>query len=196
MATPRPRSVCIAVPCPRAVVEVCRIALACGQLPDNGGTPPQLNVTVDLDALRGNVAVGQLHTGGLLSPEATRRLACDALILPVLLNGASIPIDIGRARRTFASAARQAVILRDGGCAFLGCDRPPRWCQVHHVISWLAGGPTDRDNGVALCSYHHRLIHHSNWHIQFGKDKRPEFIPPAHIDPTQRARRNPYHLRT
>jgi hypothetical protein len=41
-----------------ALVDVCRIALASGGLPDNGGQPPQLNVTVDFDALRREVAVG------------------------------------------------------------------------------------------------------------------------------------------
>jgi Domain of unknown function (DUF222)/HNH endonuclease len=178
-----------------ALVEVCRIALAAGGLPDRGGTPPQLNVTVDFDALARQVAVGQLDTGALLSPSATRRLACEAQILPVVLDGQSVPIDIGRARRPFTGAARAAVILRDGGCAFPGCDRPGRWCHIHHIEFWAHGGRTDRDNGVALCSHHHRLIHHSEWAVQMGADHRPEFIPPAYIDPHRRPSRNPYHSR-
>src|SRR5262249_53367919 len=52
-----------------ALVEVCRNALASGGLPDNGGTPPQLTVTVDFESLRRNVAIGQLDTGGQLTPE-------------------------------------------------------------------------------------------------------------------------------
>jgi hypothetical protein len=113
-----------------ALVEVCRIALAAGGLPDTGGTPPQLNVTVDFDALTRNIAVGHLDTGALLSPSATRRLACQAQILPVMLDSQSVPIDIGRTRRPFTGAARAAVVLRDGGCAFPGCDRPSRWCHM------------------------------------------------------------------
>src|SRR5215813_6758764 len=65
-----------------ALVDVCRIALAAGGLPDNGGTPPQLTVTVELEALRRQLAVGQLDTGGQLTAEAVRRLACGAGILP------------------------------------------------------------------------------------------------------------------
>ena len=178
-----------------ALVEVCRIALAAGGLPNSGGIPPQLNVTVDLDALMREVAVGQLDTGALLSPSATRRLACEAQILPVMLDGASVPIDLGRSRRPYTGAARAAVVLRDRGCAFPGCDRPSRWCQIHHIEFWTRGGRTDRDNGVALCGHHHRLIHQNEWTVRIGADRRPEFIPPAHLDPERRPRRNLYHQR-
>jgi hypothetical protein len=178
-----------------ALVEVCRLAMASGELPDNGGLPPQLNVTVDFDALAREVAVGQSDAGACLAPSVVRRLACDAQVLPVVLDGVGVPIDIGRARRTYTGAARSAVVLRDGGCAFPGCDRPSRWTEIHHITFWANGGPTDRDNGVALCSFHHRRIHHGDWQVRMGSDKRPEFIPPAHIDPGRRPRRNPYHQR-
>ena len=178
-----------------ALVEVCRIALTSGGLPDTGGQPPQLNVTVDFDALTREVAVGQLDTGALLSPSVTRRLACEAQILPIILDGHSVPIDLGRTRRPFTGAARAAVVLRDGGCAFPGCDRPSRWCHIHHIQFWARGGRTDRDNGVALCGYHHRLIHQNEWTVRMGADHRPEFIPPAYLDPQRRPRRNPYHPR-
>jgi hypothetical protein len=178
-----------------ALVDVCRLALASGGLPHNGGQPPQLNVTVDFDALRRGVAVGQLDTGQRLSPAATRRLACAAQVLPVMLNGNAVPIDVGRSRRPYSGAARVAVLLRDGGCAFPGCDRPPRWADIHHIVGWQNGGATDRDNGVALCGHHHRLIHASAWTVQLGPDRRPEFIPPAHVDASRRPRRNTCHLR-
>jgi hypothetical protein len=178
-----------------ALIDVCQIALAAGGLPDNGGTPPQLNITVDFDALAREVAIGHLDTGALLSPSATRRLACQAQILPVILDGHSVPIDLGRSRRPFTGAARAAVVLRDGGCAFPGCDRPIRWCQIHHIQFWAHGGPTDRDNGVALCGHHHRLIHANEWTVRMGADHRPEFIPPAYIDHQRRPRRNLYHSR-
>ncbi len=179
-----------------ALVEVCRLALQSGGLPDNGGQPAQLNITVDLDALRRDIAIGHLDTGQHLPPATTRRLACTAQILPVILNGAAIPIDVGRARRPYTGAARIAVLLRDRGCAFPGCDRPPRWTDIHHIVAWQHGGPTNRDNGVALCRHHHRLIHTSEWTIQLAPDHRPEFIPPPHIDPTRTPRRNTYHPRT
>ncbi|HEY9482456.1 MAG TPA: HNH endonuclease signature motif containing protein, partial [Micromonosporaceae bacterium] len=143
------------------------------------------------------VAVGHLDTGAILSVAATRRIACQAGILPVVLNGASIPIDVGRSRRPYTGAARTAVLLRDGGCAFPGCDRPSRWTEIHHIRHWSQGGGTDRDNGVALCSRHHHVIHQpdTGWTVRLGPDQRPEFLPPTHLDPDQRPRRNPYHQR-
>jgi hypothetical protein len=64
-----------------ALVEVCRLALRTGDLPDSGGQAPQVIVTIDYLALRRDVAVGHLDTGDMLSPAAARRLACDAGIL-------------------------------------------------------------------------------------------------------------------
>ena len=179
-----------------ALAEVCRLALRSDALPTSGGQPAHVVVTVDFAALARDVAVGQLDSGATLPPSALRRLACDAGILPTVLNSVGVPIDLGRARRLFSGAARQAVLIRDGGCAFPGCDRPQRWCDVHHINPWSEGGSTDLDNGVALCGFHHRLVHHGDWTIQVGPDRRPEFVPPAYIDASRRPRRNPYHLRT
>jgi Domain of unknown function (DUF222)/HNH endonuclease len=178
-----------------ALIDVCQLALRTAELPAHGGQPAQVAVTIDLHALQQDLAIGQLDTGALLTPETTRRLACHAAILPAILDSASVPIDVGRARRTYTSATRTAVLLRDGGCAFPGCDRPPRWTDIHHIQPWSHGGRTDRDNAVALCRYHHRLIHTTDWTIRIGADRRPDFIPPTHIDPTQQPRRNPYHPR-
>ncbi len=178
-----------------ALIEVCRLALRSGDLPEAGGQAAQVVVTIDYDAVRRDVAVGHLDTGQVLSPAATRRLACDAGILPVVLNGSGVPVDVGRSRRPYTGAARMAVLLRDRGCAFPGCDRPPRWCDVHHIVFWARGGSTDRDNGVALCGHHHRVIHREVWRVRIGSDGRPEFIPPRHVDPDQRPLRNVYHDR-
>jgi Domain of unknown function (DUF222) len=101
-----------------ALVDVCRLAVSSGQTPVDGGQPAQVIVTIDSDALARDVAVGQLDVGTALSPDATRRLACDAGILPVILDGAGVPIDVGRSRRPFTGSARTAVLIRDGGCAF------------------------------------------------------------------------------
>ncbi|WP_345632321.1 HNH endonuclease signature motif containing protein [Rugosimonospora acidiphila] len=86
-------------------------------------------------------------------------------------------------------------MLRDRGCAFPGCDRPPRWCDGHHLISWLDDGPTSLDNGVLLCAHHHRVIHQGDWQVKIAPDGLPEFIPPRYLDPDQQPRRNIYHRR-
>ncbi|HYP45475.1 MAG TPA: DUF222 domain-containing protein [Propionibacteriaceae bacterium] len=179
-----------------ALVEVCRLALNTGQLPDNGGDRPQLTVTVDVNALRAQVGVATLDTGDRLTAAQARRLACDAHLLPAVLDTQGQVLDVGRSRRLVTGAVRRALVLRDRGCAFPSCDRPPRWTEGHHITSWADGGTTSLDNSVLLCGYHHRVIHHTAWHVRLAHDMRPEFIPPVHVDPEQRPRRNLYHRRT
>ncbi|NUT37411.1 MAG: DUF222 domain-containing protein, partial [Hamadaea sp.] len=76
--------------------------------------------------LRDQVGAGLLDTGDLLTPATARRLACDALIIPAVLGGDGQVLDLGRARRLIDGPLRRALVLRDRGCAFPGCDRPAR----------------------------------------------------------------------
>jgi hypothetical protein len=178
-----------------ALAEVCDLALRTTQLPENGGDRPQVVVTVPFDVLSRQLGAGMLDTGEPLSPTQVRRLACDAMVIPAVLGGDGQVLDLGQARRLFTGPVRRALVLRDGGCAFPGCDRPPRWCEGHHIKGVLDGGPTDVDNGVLLCKFHHGVIHRGDWIVRMGRDQRPEFIPPAFIDPERRPRRNTYHRR-
>ncbi|MEU8163268.1 HNH endonuclease signature motif containing protein [Micromonospora parva] len=179
-----------------ALRDVCRLALRTGELPENGGDPAQIVVTTSYDGLTGQLGGGTLDTGLRLTPEAVRRLACDAAILPAVLNGAGQVLDLGRQRRLITGPLRRALVLRDRGCAFPGCDRPPRWCDAHHIHHWANGGTTSLDNAVLLCGHHHRHIHHSDWTVRLAADGHPEFTPPAWLDPEQLPRRNHYHRRT
>ena len=86
--------------------------------------------------------------------------------------------------------------MRDGGCAFPGCDVPPAWTDAHHLQHWAAGGKTTLDNAVLLCGFHHGLIHRTNggWTIHLDPDDRtPWLTPPKWIDPDQQPRRNHLH---
>ncbi|MEH1125162.1 HNH endonuclease signature motif containing protein [Micromonospora sp. CPCC 206061] len=174
-----------------ALVEVCRLALHTEQLPANGGDRPQIVVTVPYDVIRNQLRDGQLDTGERLSAEQVRKLACDAQIIPAVLGGDGQLLDVGKSRRLFTGPLRRALVVRDGGCAFPGCERPPRWCDAHHIQAWSAGGPTCVDNGVLLCGYHHRLIHRGEWQVRLGTDGRPEFIPPYYVDSERKPRRKP-----
>ncbi|MEU8129611.1 DUF222 domain-containing protein [Micromonospora sp. NPDC049049] len=179
-----------------ALTEVCRLALRTGELPEHGGDPAQIVVTTSYDALTRQLSSGTLDTGLPLTPQTVRRLACDATILPAVLGGTSQILDVGRQRRLITGPLRRALVLRDRGCAFPGCDRPPRWCDAHHIHHWADGGPTSLANAVLLCGHHHRHLHHSDWTIQLNGHGHPEFIPPAWLDPEQLPRRNHYHRRT
>ncbi|MBG6065107.1 HNH endonuclease signature motif containing protein [Micromonospora ureilytica] len=179
-----------------ALAEVCRLALRTGDLPDSGGDPAQIVVTTSYDGLTRQLSTGALDIGLELTPETVRRLACDATILPTVLGGTGQVLDVGRQRRLITGPLRRALVLRDRGCAFPGCDRPPRWCHAHHIHHWADGGTTSLANAVLLCGHHHRHVHQSDWVVRLGDDGHPEFIPPAWLDPEQLPRRNHYHRRT
>jgi hypothetical protein len=158
-----------------ALLELCRRALAGDQLPEHGGRRPQVIVTVDADRLRARVGAGQVATGQEVSIDTVRRIACDAGILPAVLAGDGRPLDVGRSRRLITGTLRTALVLRDRGCVFPGCDRPPAWCDGHHLRHWVDGGNTSLDNSALLCGHHHRLIHTDTWEIRLNPaSRRPE----------------------
>jgi hypothetical protein len=173
-----------------AVLEVCGLARAAEDCPSTGGEPPHLTVTIDWDALRTGLGVATLDYGTHLSAALARQWACDAKIIPVVLGGKSEPLDVGRAMRTVPLSIRRALVARDRGCAFPGCDRPPGMCQAHHRQHWVDGGETSVDNCVLLCETHHRHVHRTGWEILIHHGY-VEFIPPAIIDPTRTRLHNP-----
>ncbi|MEU8255591.1 DUF222 domain-containing protein [Micromonospora inaquosa] len=179
-----------------ALADICQLALRTGELPDSGGDPAQIVVTTNYDGLTQQLSSGALDIGLHLTPDTVRRLACDATILPAVLDSAGQVLDVGRQRRLITGPLRRALVLRDRGCAFPGCDRPPRWCHAHHIHHWTDGGTTNLDNAVLLRGHHHRHVHQTDWVVRLGDDGHPEFIPPAWLDPEQLPRRNHYHRQT
>lgn len=127
------------------------------------GSNVTLLVTAPEATLRGEIEkVGVSEFGSTISATTLRQLACVAGILPAVMSGASV-LDVGSRRRLFPPAQRAALTVRDRGCTFPGCDRPPGWCEAHHLRAWEAGGPTTVANGALLCSHHHHLVHARSW---------------------------------
>lgn len=106
-----------------------------------------------------SVGAAACDTGHQHSTAEARRLACNAGILPLVLGGASVPLDLGRQERFFSGAQRTALAALYDECAADGCDRPYAWAELHHLEPWSRGGATDLDLAVPLCGHHHRLIH-------------------------------------
>jgi len=175
-----------------ALVELGRRQLHTGELPATGGMKPRLIITIPAQSLRDKTGAGRLNDGYQLSPGLAAYLGCDAEIIPCFLDESGAVINLGRARRLFTGPARLALEIRDRGCAWPGCDRPLSWCEAHHIIGWSQGGRTDQNNGVLLCSYHHREIEHGDWHVSIHTG-RAWFTPPTWIDPQQTPILNPMH---
>ncbi len=152
-----------------ALVEAMRRLQGTSLLPDSHGAVPRINIVINLDDLRDQTGAGAgagvADTGEELSPQAVRRLACDADIIPVVLGASSEVLDVGRHQRLASVAIWRALVVRDRHCRFTGCTRPPIMCHAHHIQHWLDGGPTSVDNLLLLCSHHHRLVHSGPWTI-------------------------------
>ncbi len=165
-----------------ALEEVCRRALAVDRA---SSTPPRVEATITLHtratdrACHSDVddddddagvvgAVWWIHDrlGRPLPAETLPAFLCDATFHAALLDSLGVPVDMGRDLRSATPAQRRALTVRDGGCAFPGCDCPATWCDAHHIARWTRDiGPTDLDNLVLLCRRHHRVAHRRGWTV-------------------------------
>lgn len=132
-------------------------------------------VHVDLHTLIHGLSASSTHRTAFGSdlPVATiRRMACDAGIIPVVLNGAGVPLDIGRIQRLASAGQRRALEARYTTCAMPGCDISYHHCQIHHIEYWENGGHTDLNNMVPLCSRHHHAAHEGRWKLALDPKSR------------------------
>ena len=120
------------------------------------------------------------NTGEQLSLTVLRWLIAAAMIRPLELTDTGDPLRMGHALRYANRHQRRALAIRDGGCIFPGCTRPPAWCDAHHVDHWNHnhpehGGTTDIENLALLCRHHHRVTHRPGWSMQ-------QWTHPEHTD--------------
>ncbi len=143
-----------------ALGEICHQWMDGANRASIAGERPHLTVTVDLETLEARAGRRcDLDDAGRLVADDARRIACDASVNRVIVAGGSAPVEMGRRTPVVPAAMRRAVVVRDRGCRFPGCDRPPGWCDAHHVVHWADGGPTALENLVLLCRPHHRMVH-------------------------------------
>lgn len=176
------------------LVQIVQSACDHALLPISGGQRPHLNVLLDPRTALPGLATAfghdpvaapgqpgpepqQLPPGRLmgapsapafLHPVSVARIACDAHLTAVILDSDGVVVNLGRTQRLFSQAQRRLLTVRDGGCRFPGCDRPPAHTDAHHVIPWHVGGPTDVPNAILLCRHHHRSVHEGGWQIVIG----------------------------
>ena len=141
-----------------------------------GNRRPQLLAVADFVTLEQRAGrSARLGNGERLDPDALRRLACDAAVSRVLTDPEGLPLDVGRTTRVVPPALRRALDVRDAGCTFPGCDRPPDWCDAHHVRHWADGGETRLDNLALVCRRHHTLLHEHRVRMEPGPGGRPRW---------------------
>jgi hypothetical protein len=153
-----------------ALVELARQRLDAGTLPDVAGQKPHLSITAHASTLmkEKGASAGELEWSEPITADAVRRVACDCAWTRILLGPNSEPIDVGRCTRSIPPALRRALVVRDKHCRFPGCDRPPDWCDGHHLIHWIDGGETSLENTCLLCRRHHRFVQELGWQLRWG----------------------------
>jgi hypothetical protein len=148
-----------------ALVAVCSSRLA-----DDADSD---RATVIVHARLGDLATGggsvEIGDGGLIHPEIARRLLCDGRVQAVLEDEEGEPLRLGRLAREPSPSMMRVLRHRDGECRFPGCGAR-RFTQAHHIIWWGDGGPTDLDNLILLCFFHHKLVHEHGWEVRRDGD--------------------------
>ena len=135
----------------------------------------EVSVVIDLHTLRSGLHEHSfVRTGhdAELPLETIRRMACEAEIIPVVLNSKGVVIDIGRASRLATRYQRKAIEAMYSHCAIPDCKVPIAQCQPHHIAYWRDDGPTDMNNLVPLCPHHHRNVHEGNWRLKLSLPNR------------------------
>jgi hypothetical protein len=151
-----------------------------------GSGAPVVRVLVTAKALGERTGHRRLEAqSDAVSIETIERAVCAGATTMIRLEGDGQPLDVGREQRLFTRAQRIALAVRDGGCMATGCDRPPSWCECHHIEHWERdGGTTNVVDGILLCRHHHLLFHNAHWEI-VRRGARYWLIPPPDVDPRQ-----------
>ena len=142
---------------------------------------PSLIVLCDYETLRTGVhanSVCETEDGTTLPVEVVRRMACQAEVIPVVLNGKGEALDVGRAQRLATPAQRAALKAMHRTCIGPTCTVPFQDCPIHHVVPWEQGGATDLSNMAPLCTEHHHLVHEGGWALTLTADRIATWIRP------------------
>lgn len=135
-------------------------------------------IHIPLAALTNDAGEVESEDGIPLLTETARRLVCDARLQLSVEDETGTVIGVGRTTRSIPAWLARLVRNRDRGCRYPGCRRE-RWIHIHHLIHWAHGGPTNLDNLISLCPYHHRLIHEGGWSISGDPNDEVTWITPG-----------------
>jgi hypothetical protein len=163
-----------------ALVRICRTAAS---TPADAHLPePTLNISMDvatfertlatmgmIDPVAPDVTQLPLHQwrcepreGVLVDPVQAVTAAMAGHIRRVVSGAAGEVVDLGRRRRWFTGAVRQAVQLTASRCVWPGCSVIVGRCQIDHTVDWHHLGSTNTGNGAVLCGKHNRDKNHGH----------------------------------
>ncbi|NLA66228.1 MAG: DUF222 domain-containing protein [Leucobacter sp.] len=151
----------------------------------HANTTQSVEAHSEVGTRRESAIVRLVDGGDTLPVSLAAKQRCNSGEVPVTVDTAGIPLNVGREQRLYTSRQRITLAVRDGGCRWNGCDRPASYCEAHHIDQWHADqGHTDIDRGILLCRFHHMQLHHGGWKIT--REKQGPFMlhPPPRLTPT------------
>ena len=155
-------------------------AEALGELVASGNQhlhPGTADVTAIVDATAlvtaeiSDDTVCETGDGNALPPAAVSRMICNGRVTPILVDADRVPLSAGRTVRHANRAQRRALRAMYRTCGYGDCDVAFDRCEMHHIIAWEHGGPTDLDNLIPLCSRHHHVVHEGGWTLELAPDR-------------------------
>ena len=161
-----------------AFEQLCAAALRVGDAPTDHGVRPQVMVVFTAEQYAELTDNPELATARLAGSGATvtgrevRHLVDDCDLFRVVLDAKGTPLDVSTRVRTVPLGLWRALIVRDGGCVWEGCDAPPSWCDVAHGNrSFAADGMLAPDNAMLLCRRHHRRFDQGPYRVDIDGDQ-------------------------
>jgi hypothetical protein len=151
-----------------AWVRIAQFFLDHGEVGLEGGERPHVTLTISWDEIMSWLPIAALPSdpsdlAAFLTRADKAQILCDCNIARIVLGPDSQALDVGREHRTAPRWMRRALAYRDRGCRFPGCDRRASGCEAHHVIPWWQDGPTNINNMILLCPFHHHVVHRQGW---------------------------------
>jgi hypothetical protein len=151
-----------------AVLEMAGRSIDAVESPDRRN---RFRVNVHVDSSSGVVTDSR---GRSVPNGPAERITCDAVLSPIAFRN-GVPVSVGRSQHIVPDRTRRLVEHRDGGCRVPGCFGD-RFVEVHHIVHWSMGGPTDTSNLICLCSKHHRLHHQGRLGLCGDADRPPDTV--------------------
>ena len=154
---------------------------------NTGGRQARTGVVVHIDVAtvaggRHDTTLCETDSGVALPVDTARRMACDADIIPVVLNGEGVVLDQGRTRRLATPEQRIAIEAMQATCSHPDCTVTLDDCRIHHLTPWRLGGRTDLADLAPVCEPHHHLIHEGGWTMTITPDRIATWTRPDGIE--------------
>ena len=156
-----------------AFEQLCDAALRLGDAPTIHGERPHVVLVIEESQLQQQAGVGRFaHSSQPITLAEAGTLLTDCAVSRVVRDAERVPIEVTKSVRTVPMGLWRALVVRDGGCRWEGCDAPASWCDVAHgEHPYRSEGRLCPSNATLLCRRHHRRFDKGPWRLHIDGDQ-------------------------